>query len=203
MLDMILILNLLRLLCPNIWSTLENVPCALEKNVYSATFGWNVLYNSFKSTWSNISIKAAVSLLTFFLDYLFTDLSGMLKFPTLIFLIWSSLFRSANSFIYSGAPMLSSVQSLSRVRLCHRMKGSTPGLPVHHQLPQFTQTHVHLVDDAIQPSHPLSSPSPPALSLSQHQDLFKWVSWSHQMAKVLEFQLQHQSFQWIFRTNSF
>ena len=77
MLDMILIFNLLRLLCPNIWSTLENVPCALEKNVYSATFGWNVLYDSFKSTWSNISIKAAVSLLTFFLDHLFTDLSGV------------------------------------------------------------------------------------------------------------------------------
>jgi len=77
--------------------------------VYSPTFGWNVLYDSFKSTWSNISIKAAVSLLTFFLDYLFTDLSGMLKFPTMIFLISSAPFRSANSCIYSGAPMFSSV----------------------------------------------------------------------------------------------
>ena len=68
-------------------------------------------------------------------------------------------------------------------------------LPVHHQLPEFTQTHVHRVGDAIQPSHPLSSPSPPAPNPSQHQDLFKWVSCSHQVAKVLEFQLQHHSFQ--------
>ena len=73
---------------------------------------------------------------------------------------------------------------------------STPGLPVHHQLSEFTQTHVHWVGDAIQPSHPLSSPSPPALNLFQHQGLFKWVSSSHQLAKVLEFQLQHQSFKW-------
>ena len=83
--------------------------------------------------------------------------------------------------------------------LCDPMHWSTPDLPVHHQLPEFTQTHVHWVSDAIQPSHPLSSPSPPTFNLSQHQSLFKWVSSSHQVAKVLEFQLQHQSFQWIFR----
>ena len=76
------------------------------------------------------------------------------------------------------------------------MNCSTPGLPIHHQLPEFTQTHVHWVDDAIQSSHSLSSPSPPALNLSQHQGLFKLVSYLHQVAKVLEFQLQHQSFQW-------
>ena len=81
------------------------------------------------------------------------------------------------------------------------MNRSTPGLPVHHQLPEFTQTHIHRVGDAIQAFHPLSSPSPPALNLSQHQGLFWWVSSSHQVAKVLEFQLQHQSFQWIFRTH--
>ena len=75
--------------------------------------------------------------------------------------------------------------------LCDPMNYSTPGLPVHHQLPEFTQTHIHWVSDAIQPSHPLSSPSPPALNLSQRQGLFKWVSSSHQVAKVLEFQLQH------------
>ena len=68
--------------------------------------------------------------------------------------------------------------------------------PVHHQLPEFTQTHVHWVGDAVQLSHPLSAPSPPAFNLSQRQGLFKWVSSSHQVAKVLEFQLQHQSFQW-------
>ena len=80
--------------------------------------------------------------------------------------------------------------------ICDPMNRSTPGLPVQHQLQEFTQTHVHQVGDTIQPSHPLSSPSPPALSLSQHQGLFNWVSSSHEVAKVLEFQLRHQSFQW-------
>ena len=84
--------------------------------------------------------------------------------------------------------------------LCDPMNRSTPGLPVHHQLPQFTQTHVYRVGDAIQPSHPLSSPSPPAPKPSQHQGLFQWVKSSHEVAKVLEFQLQHQSFQWTPRT---
>ena len=83
----------------------------------------------------------------------------------------------------------------SRPTLCDPVNRSSPGLPVHHQLPEFTQTHVHWVGDAIPPSHRLLSPSPPALNLSQHQGLFKWVSSSHQVAKVLEFQLQHQSFQ--------
>ena len=73
--------------------------------------------------------------------------------------------------------------------LCDPMNRSKPGLPVHHQLPEFTQTHVCRVSDAIQPSHPLSSPSPPALSPSQHQSLFQWVNSSHEVAKVLEFQL--------------
>ena len=90
----------------------------------------------------------------------------------------------------------STVQLLSHVLLWDPMDCSTQGLPVHHQLLKFTQTHVHWVSDAIQPSYPLSSPSPPALNLSQHQGLFKWVSSPHKVAKVLEFQLQHQSFQW-------
>ena len=81
--------------------------------------------------------------------------------------------------------------------LCNPMDCSMPGLPVHHQLPELAQTHVHRVADAIQPSHPLSSPSSPTFNLSQQQALFKWVSSSHQVTKVLEFQLQHQSFQWI------
>ena len=79
------------------------------------------------------------------------------------------------------------------------MDYSTPVFPVHHQLLEFTQIHVHWVSDAIQPSHPLSSPSPPAPNPSQLQGLFKWVNSLHEVAKVLEFQLQHQSFQWIFR----
>ena len=77
------------------------------------------------------------------------------------------------------------------------MDSSMPGFPVLHYLPEFAQTHVHWVDVAIQPSHALSLPSPPALHLFQHQGLFQSVSSLHQMAKVLELQLQHQSFQWI------
>ena len=88
----------------------------------------------------------------------------------------------------------------SCLTLCDCMDCSTPGFPVH-QLLELTQTHIHQVGDAIQPSHPLLSLSPPIFSLSQHQGLFKWISSLHQMAKVLEFQLQHWSFQWMFRTD--
>ena len=93
---------------------------------------------------------------------------------------------------------IQSVQSLSHVQLLNH---SIPGLPVHHQLPEFTQTHVHWVSDAIQTSHPLSSPYR-AFNLSQHRGLFQWVSSSLQVAReVLEFQLQHQFFQWTLRTD--
>ena len=85
--------------------------------------------------------------------------------------------------------------------LCDPMECSTPGFPVHHQLPELTQTRVHCVGDVIQPSHPLSSPSPPAFNLSQHQGLCQWVGSLHQVAKILELQFQHQSFQWIFSTD--
>ena len=99
-----------------------------------------------------------------------------------------------------SSPCLSSVQFSSTAQscptLCDPMNHSMIGPRVHHQLPEFTQTHVHQVGDAIQPSHPLSSPSPPAPNPSQHQGLFQWVNSSHEVAKVLEFQLQHQSFQW-------
>ena len=90
---------------------------------------------------------------------------------------------------------------MSCLTLCNPMDCSTSGFPVHHQLPKLAQTQVHQVGDAIQPSHPLSSPSLPTFNLSQHQALFQWVSSLHQVAKGLELQLQHQSFQWIFRTN--
>ena len=85
--------------------------------------------------------------------------------------------------------------------LCNSMSYSTPGLPVLHHLLQLAQTHVHWVGDATQPSSPLSSPASPYFNLSQHQSLFKWVGSSWQVAQVLEFQLQHQSFQLIFRTD--
>ena len=110
--------------------------------------------------------------------------------------IFPSFFSSYNSNSVQFSSVAQSCQTP-----CNPMDCSTPGIPVHHQPLAFIQTHVHWVSDAIQPSHPLSAPSPLTFNLSQHQGLFKWVSSSHQVAKVLEFQLQHQSFQWIFRTD--
>ena len=104
------------------------------------------------------------------------------------------------SFMWNLPVQFSSVTQ-SCPTLWDPMNHSTPGLPVHHQLLEFTQTHVHRVSDAIQPSHPLSSPSPPAPNPSQHQGLFQWINTLHEVAKVLEFQLQHQSFQWTPRTD--
>ena len=106
------------------------------------------------------------------------------------------------SFLLPGCGF-SSVSSVAQScpTLCDHMNHSRAGLPVHHQPPESTQTHVLQVGDAIQPSQPLSSPSSPSLNLSRHQGLFKWVSSLHQVAKVLEFQLQHQSFQWTPRTD--
>ena len=92
---------------------------------------------------------------------------------------------------------VSSVQSLSHIQLCNPMDCSTPGSSVLHYLLEFPQTQVYWVGDAILPSQPLSSPFPPAFNLSQHQGLFQWVSSSHHVTKVLELQLQQQSFQWI------
>ena len=100
----------------------------------------------------------------------------------------------------SYGPHCSSVTQLCPTS-CDTVDCSTPRFPVYHQLLELTQSHVHWIGDAIQPSHPLSSPSPPAFNLSQHQGLLQGVSFMHQVAKVLEFQLQHQSFQWIFRTD--
>ena len=98
---------------------------------------------------------------------------------------------------HTSRPQFSSVSSVTQscLTLCDPMNRSTPGLPVHHQLPEFTQTQVHQVSDVIQPSHPLSSPSPPAPNPSQHHSLFQRVNSSHEVAKVLEFQRQHHSFQ--------
>ena len=114
------------------------------------------------------------------------------RLPTMVVFIYLWLFSTYFKF--------SSVTQ-SCLTLCDPMNCSMPDLPVHHQLPESTQTHVHRVGNEIQPSHPLSSPSLPAFNLSQHQGLFKWVISSHQVAKVLEFQLQRQSLQWTPRTD--
>ena len=132
---------------------------------------------------------------------------GLVPVPSLLLEVPECLGR-LTLYLCSSNPTLlklSSVQFSSVAQscptLCNPMDYIMPGLPVHHQLLEFTQTHVHWVGDAIQPSHPLLPTSPPAFSLSQHQGLFQWVSSSHQVAKVLELQLQLQSFQWIFRTD--
>ena len=123
----------------------------------------------------------------------------------LIMFHWPKVYCQSHSHcnwkIYMFLQFSSVAQSCST--LCDPMAWSKPGLHVHHQLHEFMQTHVHWVSDAIQPSHPLLPPCPLAFSFFQHQGLYKWVSYSHQVAKVLEFQLQHQAFQWIFRLISF
>ena len=114
--------------------------------------------------------------------------------------IWEALFLLQSVAGWSFIIMLL-LFSHSVVSDFDLMDCSTPGFPVHHHLLEFAQTHVHWVGDAIQPSHPLLSPSPPALSLSQHQGLFQWVSSSNLVAKVLELQLQRQFFYWTLRVD--
>ena len=126
--------------------------------------------------------------------------SGKHKFR----LQWSNILWDRQTVISNlrGIIQFSSVAHLCPV-FCDPMDCSMPGLPVHHQLPELARIHVRWVGDAIQPSHPLSPPSPSAFNISQHQGLSQWVSSLHQMTKILEIQLQHQSFQWIFRKVSF
>ena len=134
--------------------------------------------------WSDLSAAA---------EMIFKVVAWRILRSVLVFLGISHVHRGISSVHFSSVAQ-------SCLTLCNPMNRSTPGLPVHHQLIEFTQTHVHRISDAIQPSHPLSSPSP-APNPSQHQGLFQWVNSSHEVAKVLEFQLQHQSFQWTPRTD--
>ena len=107
----------------------------------------------------------------------------------------------ANLFACAVSSDCCSSVTKSCLTLCDSRDCSTPGFPVLHYLPEFAQIRVHWVSDAIQSSHPLPPASPFAFILSQH--LFQWISYSHQLAKVLELQLQHQSFQWVFRVKLF
>ena len=126
--------------------------------------------------------------------------SKILNF-SFLYLSWWSPIQTVQVYLLLPALQFSSVQSHSHVQIF-----ATPWtaacclLPAHRQLPVIAQTHVHWVSDAIQPSHPLLIPSPATFNLSQHQNLFKWVNSSHEVAKVLEFQLEHQYFQWKLRT---
>ena len=126
--------------------------------------------------------------------------------PLNIFRTWKIPSLTSGSTLCRSHPDKASSVEFSSVTqacltLCNPMDCSMPAFPVHHQFLELAQTHVHQGSDVIQPSHPLLSPTSPAFNLSQHQGLFKWVSSSYQVAKVLEFQLQHQSFQWTPRTD--
>ena len=115
------------------------------------------------------------------------------RYMTLLWHLSSKSYKTSLTVFFSSIQFSCSVMSLF-------VAAWTLSIPVHHQLPELAQTHVHRVGDAIQPPHPLLSPPPSAFNLSQHQGLFQWVSSLNQVASVLEFQLQHQSFQWIFKT---
>ena len=120
------------------------------------------------------------------------------------FHVWSrhsSLCFHAHHLFFSCIYLCCCSVAKSSPTLCDSMDYSMTGFSALHYLPDFAQTHVHWVSDAIQWSHPLLPTPAPLLHLSQHQDLFQWIGSSHQVAKVLELQLQHQSIQWIFRTD--
>ena len=126
---------------------------------------------------------------TLFLSYIFYATHSVQIDGKMITLKAFSRFSITSFFFFFHFSLQFSSVTLSCPTLCDPMNRSTPGFPVHHQLPEFTQTHVHWVSDAIQPSHPLSFPSFPAPNPSQNQSLFQWVNSSHKVAKVLEFQL--------------
>ena len=153
-------------------------------------------WSSFSECWasSNFSVSSFPFIKRLFSSFSLSAIRvvSSVYLRLLIFLL-AILIPACASSIPEFLMMYSSVQVSSVAQscptLCNPMNHSTPGLRVHHQLPEFTQTQVHRVSDAIQSFHPLSSPSPPAPNPSQHQSLFQWVSSSHEVAKVLEFQL--------------
>ena len=153
----------------------------------------SALYNSIST---NLKDACVIKPLTKHFSQIFWFLANLIrkKKSHCFNLHFSSYIEDNNSVQFSSVTQ-------SCPTLCDPMDWSTPGLLVHHQLLELAQIHVHWVCDAIQPSHPLSSPSPPTFNHSHHQGIFQWVSSLHQMTRGLEFQLHHQSFQWIFRTD--
>ena len=201
--------SVLRIRWPKYWSFSFSIS---PSNEYSGLISFRIdllaVQGTLKSLLQHHSLKASVfGHSAFFLvqlshPYLTNGKTIALTMHTFVSKVMSLLFNMLSGFVIAFLPRSEEKWSCSVVSDSLRpMNRSTPGLPVHHQLLEFTQTHVHWVSDAVQPSHPLSIPSPPAFNVSQHQSLFQWVSSSHQVAKVLEFQLQHQSFQRIFRTD--
>ena len=165
---------------------LINFECIYFEHIYFSTTVWITMTQIEHRDWKTTTTK------------ILSTLSRKKKKITIIKMTYDQIhwgWEICNIYIIF---QFSSITCLSQTH-CDPIDCSTPGLPVNHQIPEFTQTHVHWVGDAIQPSHPPPSPSPATFNLSQHQGLFQRVSSSHQVAKVLEF--QHQSFQWIFRTD--
>ena len=142
--------------------------------------------------WSNLACKQSLVWFLTIMDYMSISIPSKFICWALIHPYHCDVFRRKDLW------EVTRIHSFISVALCYLMDCSMSGFPVHHQLPELAQTHVHWVGDAIQPSDPLLSPSPPTFDLFQHQGL---SSTSHQVAKVLEFQFQYQSFQWIFRTD--
>ena len=158
--------------------------------------GWLSVLQEVKGGWAESHLQHTSSPNIQVPDFLFQIF--FLSSPHLVH--WLFLDQLSLPSIFHFSVQFSSVAQ-SCLTFCDPKNRGTPGLPVHHQLPEFIQTHAHRVSYAIQPYLPLLSPSPPTPNPSQHQGLFQWVSSSHEVAKVLEFQLQHQSFQWTPRTD--
>ena len=163
----------------------------------------SLLSKGLSRVFSSTSLKASILWLSAFFmvqhsqPHMITIKTIDLTIQTFVDKMIFLLFNTLSSFVIAFLPRSSSVQFSSVIQswptFCDPMNRRMPGLPVHHKLLEFTQTHAHRVSDAIQPSHPLSSPSPPAPNPSQHQGLFQLVNALHEAAKVLELQLQHQS----------
>ena len=155
-----------------------------------ASWPWNRVVSQQMETqhaWLNLNFRLRAN--HFYYKYVPCNIWDILKFSKPGFSnTWTMNFLMFKLVLEKAEDQISSVAQ-SCPTLCDPMNHSSPGLPVHHQLPEFTQTRVHRVSDAIQPSHPLSSPSPPVPNPSQHQSLFQWVNSSHEVAKGLEFQL--------------
>ena len=183
-------------------------PASWKRESFLAPLLWNVLFSSLPFPF----LPSSLSLSTLFL---FLILSCLLWWcnplgPCLPcgLLLGSPFWVNSKlclSMLFPSQSCSSDIQfgsvTQSCLTFCYPMGCSMPGFSVLHHLPEIAQTHVHRIGDTIQTSHSLSSPSPPAFNLSQHQGLFPWVSSSHQVAKGLKFQLQHHSFQWMFKTD--
>ena len=165
-----------------VWLILNACDLSLE-NVCYKSFSIISIYNFF------ILLKMLEYSIHLLLLSLFTKIFLMNMKCKQSSIVTSSLLHLASAGSAQWLRVQFSSVTQSCPTLCDPMNHSMPGLPVHHQLPEFTQTHIHRVGDAIQPFHPLSSPFPPVPNPSQHQSLFQWVNSSHEVAKVLEFQL--------------